>query len=63
MSNHNEFHLGNEIGFGIIISRRGEELFALTTKHNLQVFPHHHQHRKGRQMCLLKNDFSEVPSM
>jgi len=44
--------LGNEIGFGIIISRRGEELLAPTTKHNLQVFLHH-PHRRGRPMYQL----------
>jgi hypothetical protein len=29
MSNRDEFCLGNEIGFAIIISRRGEKLFPL----------------------------------
>jgi len=30
MSNRNEFRLGNEIGFAIVISHRGEKLFAPT---------------------------------
>jgi hypothetical protein len=52
MSNHNEFHLGNKVGFATIISCRGEELLARTTKHNLQVFLHH-PHRRGRPMYQL----------
>ena len=57
MSNRDEFCLGNEIGFAIIISRRSEKLFAPTTKHNFQPLHHHQHHQRRRPMCLLRKCF------
>jgi hypothetical protein len=64
MSNRDEFHLGDEIGFATIISRRGEELFP-STKENTIPYPFQDIItivRADIYVCP-KNDVSGAPAM
>jgi len=55
MSNRDEYRLGNEIGFAIIISRRSEKLFALQqniiSNHSIII-----NTIKGEDLCVCSED-------